>query len=78
MLLGRFAPRPGFIGAKDLFIEAKGPIRPGTKTFEIDPNVEPIARTRRPMGAAVKMREVVCLMRFTAEMRPRRLPFEPR
>jgi len=65
MLLGRFAPRPGFIGAKDLFIEAKAP-GPGTKTSEIDQNVEPIARNRRPMGAAVKMREVVCLMRLTA------------
>jgi hypothetical protein len=66
MLLGRFAPRPGFIGAKDLFIEAKGPTRPGTKTSEIDQNVEPIARTRRPMGAALKMLSAVCLMNLIA------------
>jgi hypothetical protein len=47
-----------FIGAKDLFVEAKAP-RPSTKTFEIDQNVEPIARTRRPtaVGAALNMRE---------------------
>ena len=66
MLLGRFAPVLGSSALKSLFIEAKARPRPGTKTSEIAQNVEPIARTRRPMGAAVKMREVVCLMRLTA------------
>jgi hypothetical protein len=36
------------ICAKDLFVEAKAPTGPGTKSFEIDQNFEPGARNRRP------------------------------
>src|SRR6266566_3805955 len=46
-----------FICAKNSLIAAKVPTGPGTKTFEIDQNFEPGARTRRPMGAALKMFE---------------------
>jgi len=56
-----------FVYAKDLFVEAKAPTGPDTKSFEIDQNFEPGARNRRPTaGAALKMREVVCLTSLTA------------
>jgi hypothetical protein len=55
------------IYGKDLFFDAKAPQAPGIKTFEMDQSFEPGARNRRPTaGAALKMREVVCLMSLTA------------
>jgi hypothetical protein len=54
--------------AKDLLVEIKAPTGPGTKSFEIDQSFEPGARNRRPTaaGAALKMREVLCLMNLIA------------
>src|SRR5262249_54939352 len=69
-----------FICAKNLLIGTKAPQAPAPKPFDLDQNFEPSARNRRPtaVGAALKMREVVCLMSLAAWMRPRRPPFEPR
>jgi hypothetical protein len=57
MLLGRFAPRPGFICAKTLLVETKAPQAPTPKPFDLDQNFEPDARNRRltAVGAALKM-----------------------